>query len=379
MSPFETPFSIEVPEQVLADLRSRIRATRWPEAETVDDRSQGVPLAELRELCEYWADESADGYDWRRAERRLNAFPQFRAEIDGVAVHALHVRSPHPAAVPLVLTHGWPGSVLEFLDVIGPLTDPVAHGGDAADAFHVVVPSLPGYGFSDKPVGPGWNTDRIADAWAQLMTGLGYERFGAQGGDWGAVVTTALGRRHPDRVLGIHVNMPIGSRPADIGELTADDQRALERMAEFRKTGSGYSAEHSTRPQTIGYGLVDSPVALCAWIVEKFDEWTDTKGLPRDAMLDGVTLYWATATGASSARLYWESRVAPSPRTAVEVPAGCSLFPGEILQIARPWAQEVYRDLRYWNHVDAGGHFAAWEQPELFTDEVRAFFRLIRP
>jgi epoxide hydrolase len=371
-----TEFVVDIPESALEELRDRIRRTRWPERETVGDRSQGVPLDELRTLCQYWA----DGYDWRRCERALNAVPQVRVEIDGVAIHALHVRSPHPEATPLVLTHGWPGSVLEFLEVIGPLTDPVAHGADVADAFHVVVPSLPGYGFSDKPAETGWNADRIAAAWAELMSTLGYGRFAAQGGDWGAIVTTALARHCPERLIGIHVNMPLGARPDDEAELSERDRRAIESMAEFRRSGSGYSAEQSTRPQTIGYALVDSPVALCAWIVEKLVEWTDggdAAALSRDAMLDNVTLYWLTATGASAARLYWETRIGSS-RGPVDVPAGCSLFPGEVVQTARPFAEQVYRDLRYWHEVDAGGHFAAWEQPELFVDEVRSFFRLVR-
>ncbi len=371
-----TPFTVAVPEEELAELRARIRATRWPEAETVDDRSQGMPLAELQKLCRYWA----DGYDWRRCERALNAVPQIRVPIDGVDVHALHLRSLHDDAIPLVLTHGWPGSVLEFLDVLAPLTDPTAFGGQAADAFHVVVPSLPGYGFSGTPTGTGWNCDRIAAAWVRLMAELGYQRFGAQGGDWGAVVTTALGRNHADHLLGIHVNMPLGSRPDEEIELSPRDRRALDVAAGFRRTGSGYSAEQSTRPQTIGYALVDSPVALCAWIVEKLIEWTDggdAPALSRDAMLDDVTVYWLTATGASSARLYWETR-AGSSRGPVDVPAGASVYPAEIVQTPRPYAEQIYRDLRYWNELESGGHFAAWERPDVFVDEVRAFFRLVR-
>jgi pimeloyl-ACP methyl ester carboxylesterase len=293
-----------------------------------------------------------------------------------VEVHALHVRSPHQDALPLVLTHGWPGSVIEFLDVIEPLTDPP----DGRDAFHLVVPSLPRYGFSGKPTEPGWNPDRIAAAWVGLMGTLGYPRFGAQGGDWGAMVTTALGRNHPGEVLGIHTNMPQGVRPDVRTELTARERRGRDRMTEFRAVGSGYSIEQSTRPQTVGYSLVDSPVGLCAWIYEKLVGWSDnSKGpaLTRDAMLDDVTLYWLTATGASSARLYWEWRVGPSEGP-VTVPAGVSYFPGEISSVPRSWAEWVYVDLRYWTELDRGGHFAAWEQPELFTDEVRAFFRLLR-
>jgi pimeloyl-ACP methyl ester carboxylesterase len=366
------PFRVEVSDDDLAELRRRIRATRWPEPQTVDDHSQGVPLDYLRELCRYWS----DGYDWRRCERALNAFPQLRHDVDGLAIHALHVRSPHDGALPLVLTHGWPGSVLEFLDVIAPLTDPA----DAADAFHLVVPSLPGYGFSGKPSAPGWSAERTAAAWAQLMTDLGYERFAAQGGDWGAVVTTALARHCPDRLAGIHLNMPLGRKPDDDTALSERDQQALAAMARFQREGRGYHIEQSTRPQTIGYALVDSPVALCAWIVEKLLGWADAGTEPplsKDAMLDDVTLYWLTATGASSARYYWENyrkgRTDP-----VGVPTGCSLFPGEILPMPRSWADRMYTDIRYWHELDAGGHFAAWEQPALFVDEVREFFRLVR-
>ncbi len=368
-------FTVDIPQSQLDDLRARVRNARWPERETVPDRSQGVPLDELQELCRYWAED----YDWRRCERALNAYPQSLTEIDGLAFHAIHVPSPHPEAMPLVLTHGWPGSVLEFLDVIAPLTDPVAHGGDAADAFHVVVPSLPGYGFSEQPAKNGWTAARIAAAWAQLMSSFGYEQFGAQGGDWGALVTNALGRHCPERLTGIHLNMPIGAPTDDHSLLSDSDLVALKKLAQFRATGSGYHAEQSTRPQTIGYSLVDSPVGLCGWIVEKLVDWTDggdLSALSRDAMLDNVTLYWLTATGASSARMYWENRA--WVRDPIHVPAGCSLFPGEIVQVPRPYAENMYRDLRYWHEVEAGGHFAAWEQPGLFVDEVRAFFRLVR-
>jgi pimeloyl-ACP methyl ester carboxylesterase len=366
------PFRVDVSDDDLAELRRRIRATRWPEREPVADHSQGVPLNYLRELCRYWSDE----YDWRRCEQALNAHPNLVREIDGLPIHVMHVRSKHDGALPLVLTHGWPGSVLEFLDVIDPLTDPP----DPADAFHVVVPSLPGYGFSGKPTEPGWNAERTAKVWAQLMTDLGYDRFAAQGGDWGAVVTTALGRHCPDRLAGIHLNMPLGRKPEAEAELTERDQRALEAMARFNREGRGYYLEQATRPQTIGYALVDSPVALCAWIVEKLLGWADEgtePPLPRDAMLDNVTLYWLTATGASSARYYWENVRAPA-RDPVHVPTGCSLFPAEILPMPRSWAGRMYTDIRYWHEVDAGGHFAAWEQPELFVTEVREFFRLVR-
>ena len=366
------PFTIAIPDADLDDLRRRIRATRWPEREPVPDHSQGVPLEYLRELCRYWADE----YDWRRCERALNALPNERHEIDGLAFHAIHVRSPHEDALPLVLTHGWPGSVLEFLETVEPLTNPA----DPADAFHVVLPALPGYGFSAKPAEPGWNAARTAAAWARLMSDLGYDRFAAQGGDWGAVVTTALARHCPERLVGIHLNMPLGLKPDDDAELTERDQQALAAMARFQREGRGYHIEQSTRPQTVGYSLVDSPVGLCAWIVEKLLGWADDGPVPpltRDQMLDNVTLYWLTASGASSARYYWENYKAGA-RDPVDVPTGCSLFPKEILPMPRAWAERMYRDIRYWHEVDVGGHFAAWEQPALFVDEVRKFFRLVR-
>jgi pimeloyl-ACP methyl ester carboxylesterase len=379
MSEEITPFRIEIPEADLDDLRQRLRQTRWPDPETVGDWSQGIPLAYTRALCEYWLEH----YDWRACEASLNKYPQFRTEIDGVGIHFLQIRSPHENALPLVLTHGWPGSVVEFRKVIGPLTDPVAHGGDAADAFHVVCPSLPGFGFSGKPAAPGWGTEHIADAWDQLMTRLGYDRYGAQGGDWGAGVTTALGIRHPDHVAGIHLNMvTVPPDPDTMTDLTPREQGALAAMKHYRDWDSGYSKEQSTRPQTVGYGLVDSPAGLCAWIVEKFWSWTDCDGDPanvltRDEMLDDVMLYWLPATGASSARLYWESFGKPIPGT-VQVPVGCSVFPKEIFRASRRWAARHYPDLRYWNEPAKGGHFAAFEQPAIFVDEVRAAFRSFR-
>jgi pimeloyl-ACP methyl ester carboxylesterase len=373
------PFTIAIPDEQLDDLRDRLGRTRWPERETVDDWSQGVPLAYVQELCAYWA----DGYDWRATEARLNAVGQFRTTLDGLAVHFLHAPSPHPEALPIVLTHGWPGSIVEFLDVVGPLTDPTAHGGEAGDAFHVVCPSLPGYGFSDKPSRAGWTVERIAGAWAELMARLGYDRYGAQGGDWGAGVTTTLGAIDPGHLAGIHVNMPVAGPDRDtMSDLTEAEQQALAAAAHYDAKDSGYSKQQSTRPQTLGYGLVDSPAGQCAWIVEKFWAWTDCDGHPeralsRDQMLDDVMLYWLPATGASSARLYWES-FATSHFQAVEVPSGCSVFPKEIFRPSRRWAERRYRDLRYWNELDRGGHFAAFEQPELFVDELRSFFRLIR-
>jgi pimeloyl-ACP methyl ester carboxylesterase len=373
------PFRIEIPEADLDDLRQRLRRTRWPEPETVDDWSQGIPLDYTRQLCEYWLEQ----YDWRAAEARLNRFPQFLTEIDGLGIHFLHVRSPHEGALPLVITHGWPGSVVEFGKVIGPLADPVAHGGDAADAFHVVCPSLPGYGFSGKPARTGWGSGPTADAWDQLMARLGYARYGAQGGDWGAQVTTALGMRHPGHLAGIHLNMPIAfPDPASAGELTPREQAALDSMSYYDKWDSGYYKQQSTRPQTVGYGLVDSPAGLCAWIIEKFRAWTDCDGDPasvlsRDELLDNVMLYWLPATGASSARYYWESIPAPFLGP-VQVPVGCSIFPKEIFRPSRRWAEKQFPDLRYWNEPDRGGHFAAFEQPAAFVEEVRAAFRSFR-
>jgi len=381
-----TPYRIEIPDADLADLRERLLRTRWPDAETVDDWSQGVPLAYLRELCDHWAQR----YDWRATEARLNALPQCRIEIDGLGIHVLHARSPHPGALPLVLTHGWPGSIVEFLKVIGPLTDPAAYGGDPADAFHVVCPSLPGYGFSDKPDRTGWGVQRIAAAWAELMARLGYSRYGAQGGDWGTSVTTSLGQRDPEHLVGIHLNPPIAAPDPDtFGDLTDAEREALAALKRAQQWEDGYSVQQSTRPQTLGYGLVDSPAGLCGWILEKFRAWSDCDGHPenvftRDEMLDNITLYWLTGTAASSARLYWESIrqvqswFTESTSDTVDVPAGCSVFPKELPRPSRRWAEKRYTDIRYWNEPPKGGHFAAFERPDIFVDEVRAFFRLVR-
>jgi epoxide hydrolase len=379
-------FRIEVAEAELDDLRSRLWNTRWPERETVLDWSQGVPLSYLQDLCSYWA----DGYDWRATEARLNALPQFRTVIDGLGIHFLHVRSPHPDALALVITHGWPGSIVEFLKVIGPLADPAAHGGDAADAFHVVCPSLPGYGFSDKPSRPGWGVERIAAAWVALMGRLGYERYGAQGSDWGTSVSSIIGQQDPDHVAGIHLTPPLAPPDPDtLGELTERERAALASLDHSAEWDSGYSREHATRPQTIGYALVDSPTALCAWIVEKFWAWTDWDGhlenvLGRDELLDNLMLYWLPRTGASSARLYWESIgmvgewISGPTDDTVAVPTGCSIFRKELQRPSRRWAAKRFLDIRYWDEPARGGHFAAFEQPELFVDEVRAFFRLVR-
>ena len=380
------PFQIDVPEAQLDDLRERLKAARWPERETVDDWSQGVRLDYIRELCAHWA----DGYDWRATEARLNALPGYRAELDGLGIHLLHVRSPHRDALPLVMTHGWPGSIVEFLKVIGPLTDPGAHGGDSADAFHVVCPSLPGYGFSDKPQRPGWGVERIAAAWAELMARLGYERYGAQGSDWGTSISACIGQKDPEHVAGIHLTPPLAPPDrATFDDLTDGERAALASLEHAAEWESGYSKEHATRPQTIGYALADSPVALCAWIVEKFWAWTDCGGHPenvltRDELLDNLMLYWLPRTGASSARLYWESirqvdeLITGPVHDIVEVPTGCSIFPKELQRPSRRWAEKRFRDIRHWNELDRGGHFAAFEQPELFVDELRSFFRTVR-
>jgi len=385
MSEAITPFQINITEADLTDLRERLARTRFPEAETVTDWTQGIPLAYVKDLTEYWR----TSYDWRRAETLLNGFPQFRTALDGpdgsaLDIHFLHVRSPEPNALPLVMTHGWPGSVLEFHKVIGPLTNPRAHGGDPADAFHVVAPALPGYGFSGKPTSTGWGVDHIAKAWGQLMRRLGYPRYGAQGGDWGAITTTWIGRVDTDGCLGLHINMPIAlPAPEDMNDLTPRELEGLAAMQFYNDHDSGYSKQQSTRPQTLGYGLVDSPVGQMAWIVEKFFQWMDCDGHPenvltRDELLDNVMLYWLTASGASSARLYWESfgsSLSPDP---VTVPSGMSIFPKEIFRPSRRWAERTYTDIRYWNELDKGGHFAAFEQPQQFVQEVRSFFRTVR-
>jgi pimeloyl-ACP methyl ester carboxylesterase len=382
MSAEITPFRIDVPEAELENLRERLRRTRWPEAETVQDWSQGVPLAYAKELCAYWATE----YDWRSTEARLNALPQFRTEIDGLGVHFMHVRSPHRDALPLLITNGWPGSLTEYLKVIGPLTDPP----DPADAFHVVIATLPGYGFSDKPAALGWGVERIAAAWAVLMERLGYGRYGAQGSDWGTSVTTCLGRQDPGHLAGIHLIPPLAAPdPATLDDLTAAERAALADLKQAGEHEAGYAAVQSTKPQTIGYGLVDSPAALCAWIVEKFRTWTDCAGHPenavsRDELLDNVMLYWLPGTGASAARLYWESFrqieawFSQATTDTIDVPTGCSIFPKEVPRVSRRWAARRYTDIRHWNELDKGGHFAALEQPECYVSELRAFFRHVR-
>ena len=372
------PFRIAVTEDQLDDLKRRLTHTRWPEAECVDDWSQGIPLAYTQELAGYWA----DGYDWRAREVELNRFPQFITAVDDLDIHFIHQRSPHEDAFPLVITHGWPGSIVEFQKIIAPLTDPTAHGGRAEDAFHVVCPSLPGYGFSGKPRTTGWGVERIAVAWDTLMGRLGYARYGAQGGDWGGAVTTQIGR-NGGGCCAIHTNMPIGQPTAEsLQNPTEDDQRAFAAMKHYRTFEAGYSKQQSTRPQTVGYGLVDSPVAQLAWIVEKFWSWSDCDGHPenafsRDELLDNVMLYWLTGTGASSARLYWESFSAFGKREPVRLPTGVAEFPKEILRSPRTWCEPHYNITR-WTTMPRGGHFAAFEQPELLVEDVRAFFATVR-
>lgn len=372
------PFTIDIPEAQIDDLRARLALTRWPEKETVDDWDQGVPLAYARELAAYWA----DGYDWRRCEARLNALPNFLVDVDGVDIHFIHVRSANPEARPLLLTHGWPGSVLEFLDCIAPL----------ARDYHLVIPALPGYGFSGKPASAGWDVDKIAAAWDALMLALGYDRYFAQGGDWGSAVTTAIGAQNLGHCAGIHVNMVVAMpTPEMLAGATPAEQASLARMQWYQTKDNGYSTQQATRPQTLGYGLTDSPVGQMAWIVEKFHGWTDCGHAPggqsvgghpehavsRDHMLDTVMLYWLTASAASSARLYWHSFRNFSGGQ-VTIPAGCSIFPNEIFKASRRWAEQRYTNIVYWNEAARGGHFAAFEQPALFVDEVRAAFGAMR-
>ncbi len=373
------PFTIDIPQSALDDLQRRLDNTRWPEAETVNDWSQGIPLAYTRELAHYWSND----YNWRERESLLNRFPQFTHTVDDLDIHFIHARSPQSDARPLLITHGWPGSIVEFHKVIGPLIDPAAHGGNADDAFHVVAPSLPGYGFSGKPAKTGCGVPRIAELWAKLMAALGYDRYYAQGGDWGAMVTTAIGIQDPGHCTGIHLNMPIVPPDPDTMEnLTEQEQAALAGMDEYGKWDSGYSKQQSTRPQTLGYGLVDSPVGQMAWIVEKFWKWTDCNGHPenvlsKDELLDNVMLYWLNAAAASSARLYWESFNEPIVDP-VNTAVACSIYPKEIFRTSERWARKHFGDkLKYFNTLDKGGHFAAFEQPQIFVDELRKAFRAI--
>lgn len=375
------PFRFEIPDGALHDLRRRLSDARWPEHQTVTDWSQGVPLTYLQDICEYWRTD----YDWRRCETRLDALPQFITEIDGLDIQFVHLRSKHENALPLIMTHGWPGSVIEFLDVLGPLTDPTAHGGDAADAFHVVCPTLPGFGFSAKPIEAGWGIERIARAWGELMARLGYARYVAQGGDWGSAVTHAMALSETAHCAAIHTNMPLLSPSAELlADPTEQERSALAGFQHYWDWDSGYSKEQSTRPQTVGYGLLDSPVAQCAWILEKFWAWTDCDGQPenaltRDQMLDNIMMYWLPGAGASSARLYWESfSVLLAPKAPIDMPVGASIYPHEIFRASKRWCEERYKNLIHYNVLDHGGHFAAFEQPTIFVDELRTCFRHLR-
>jgi pimeloyl-ACP methyl ester carboxylesterase len=385
------PFHINMPDEALADLRRRIAATRWPSKELVTDRSQGVQLATLQALARYWGTD----YDWRKVEAKLNALPQFTTKIDGVEIHFIHVKSRHERTLPLVITHGWPGSVIELLDVVGPLTDPTAHGGRAEDAFDLVLPSIPGYGFSGEPTEIGWDAGRTAQAWAEMMKRLGYTRYVAQGGDVGAAVTDAMGRQAPAGLVGLHTNLLVtglagGDHPAD----SEEERAALKALATFRASGFGYFLEQATRPQTIGYALLDSPVALAAWMLDHdtdsyekishaFVDGQPAGNLTRDRIVDNVTLYWLTGTGASAARSYWESGRAQALAAGkappqVSLPVGFTTFPGEIFRAPRSWVEKAYPTLTYFHEADKGGHFAAWEEPELFSLEMRAAFRSLR-
>ena len=391
-------FRASVPEDAIADLRRRLAATRWPDQEIVTDQSQGIQLAKLQELIRHWG----AGYDWRKAEAKLNALPQFVTTIDGVDIHFIHVRSRHPSALPLIMTHGWPGSVFELLKTVGPLTDPTAHGGRAEDAFDLVMPSIPGFGFSGKPRDPGWNPDRIARAWAELMTRLGYTRYVAQGGDWGSPISSAMARQAPAGLLGIHINLPAivppevaavlavgGPAPAGLSE---KERATFDALSAAAKRGDrSYAAMMGTRPQTIGYALTDSPVGLAAWMLGHpgFSRWTYSSSDPEkspDEVLDEVTLYWLTNTGTSSARLYWEGlaggrspALSAGERTSeIALPVAITVFPGESYRAPETWARRAYRNLIYFHEVDRGGHFAAWEQPQLFSEELRAAFRSLR-
>src|SRR5262245_34032439 len=384
------PFRVDVPDEQLVDLRRRIAATRWPDKETVSDRSQGNQLGKLQEVVRYWG---AD-YDWRKVEARLNALPQFMTEIDGLDIHFIHVRSKHENALPLIVTHGWPGSVIEQLKIIDPLTNPTAHGGNASDAFHLVIPSMPGYGFSGKPKGTGWNPDRIARAWAELMKRLSYTRYVAQGGDWGSPVSSAMARQAPAGLLGIHINLPAtvpsdvamvlaSGGPAPVG-LSEKERAAFDSLDTFFKKYRAYGAIMGTRPQAIGYALADSPVGLAAWIYD-YNNGEPARLLDRDDGLDDVTLYWLTNTATSAARIYWETAgqsvllSAAQKTSEISLPVAITVFPGEVYRAPETWARRAYRNLVYFNEADKGGHFAAWGQPQLFAAELRAAFRSLRP
>jgi pimeloyl-ACP methyl ester carboxylesterase len=390
------PFQVHVPQEAIADLRRRITATRWSDQETVTDQSQGVQLTTMQKLVRYWGTE----YDWRKAEATLNALPQFITNIDGLDIHFIHVRSKHPNALPLIITHGWPGSIIEQLKVIGPLTDPTAYGGQPEDAFDLVIPSIPGYGFSGKPTGTGWNPDRIAQAWAELMQRLGYTRYVAQGGDWGSPITSAMARQAPSGLLGIHINLP-ATIPPDVAPVLASgspapaglsekERAAFDSLDMFNKKDRAYAVIMGTRPQTIGYGLTDSPVGLAAWLLGHpgFARWTSSsdseKSPTKDEVLDDITLYWLTNSATSSARLYWENgstsllNAIAQKTNEISLPVAITVFPGEIYQAPETWARRAYCNLIYFHEVDQGGHFAAWEEPQLFSEEIRTAFKSLR-
>jgi len=380
-TPEIAPFKVHVPDAMLKDLKKRLSDARWPDKEPVTDWSQGVPRAKAQALVEYWGSQ----YDWRRVEGALNARPQFRTEIDGLGIHFIHVRSKHGSALPVILTHGWPGSVVEFLQVISPLVDPTSHGGKAEDAFHVVIPSLPGFGFSDKPTESGWRLPHIANAWAELMKRLGYSRYVAQGGDWGAGVSSWMARQQPSGLIAVHLNLPIlfPPPPPPPAGYAAEEQAALAQLERYSTDGSGYASIQGTRPQTLGYGLADSPVGQAIWIYEKFQGWTDNKGDPKEAisldhMLDDITLYWLTNTAASSARIYYESFRKDFVRMPLELPIAVSIFKGDMFTPPKVWGERTYSKLFYWNEVPRGGHFAALEQPQLFVSELRKAFHQVR-
>lgn len=388
------PFHVNIPQAQLTELRRRVQATRWPDRETVPDESQGVQLAKVQALVKYWG----TGYDWRKVEAQLNALPMFVTTIDGIDIQFIHVKSRHPNALPLLITHGWPGSILELTKAIGPLTDPTAHGGRAEDAFDVIIPSMPGYGFSARPTAAGWDPDRIARAWDVLVKRLGYKRYVSQGGDWGSVIADAMGRQAPEGLLGIHVNMP-PTVPADVAKamnagepapagLSSTEKAAYDSLSNFFRKNGAYGAMMTTRPQTVGYGLTDSPAGLAAWMYDKFNQWTYSggdaeKSLTRDEMLDDISLYWLTNSAVSSARLYWENNTnnfnAREQRTAeIKIPVAVTVFPGEIYRAPRSWTERAYPNLVYFNEVKKGGHFAAWEEPQLFAEEMRAAFKSLR-
>lgn len=378
-----TPFSADIPQTMLDDLQSRLKNTRWPEAETTGDWQQGIPLAYTKGLAEYWEQD----YDWRRFEKKLNQWPQFKTEIEGVGIHFIHCKSPHENAMPLIISHGWPGSIVEFHKVIDPLVNPTAHGGKPEDAFHVVAPSLPGFGFSSKPSNPGTSVEKIGEMWGLLMARLGYDRYVAQGGDWGSIITQSMGQTQTTHCAGIHINMPIvAPDPDTMDSLTPQESEALQAMGYYKNSESGYSKQQATRPQTLAYGLADSPVGQMAWIVEKFYAWMDCEVdgvkhpeniLSKDELLDNVMLYWLNNTAGSSGRLYWES-MSKANIEPIDMPVACSNFPKEIFRCSERWAKKRFSKLIYWNELDKGGHFAALEQPEIFIGELRAWLGALR-